>query len=323
MKKILITGAAGQIGTELTSALRDKYGRENVIATDVRLPQDSSLKHDGIFDLLDVLNPHQITRLIQKYDVSTVYHLAALLSASGESRPNLAWQVNVNGLYHILEAARQYRCVLFFPSSIGAFGPTTPKNNTPQDTIQRPDTIYGVTKVTGELLCDYYHKRFGLDTRGLRFPGLISHVTEPGGGTTDYAVSIFYDAIKYKRFTCYLKPDTRLDMMYMPDAIRAMIELMEAEGSKLIHRNSFNVTAMNFTPQEICKEIKKYIPEFEIEYEIDPVRQAIADSWPNYMDDSSARQEWGWRPEYDLPKMTKDMIEVLSKKLSDFSVSKV
>ena len=323
MKKILITGAAGQIGTELTSALRDKYGRENVIATDVRLPQNSSLKHDGIFDLLDVLNPHQITRLIQKYDVSTVYHLAALLSASGESRPNLAWQVNVNGLYHILEAARQYRCVLFFPSSIGAFGPTTPKNNTPQDTIQRPDTIYGVTKVTGELLCDYYHKRFGLDTRGLRFPGLISHVTEPGGGTTDYAVSIFYDAIKYKRFTCYLKPDTRLDMMYMPDAIRAMIELMEAEGSKLIHRNSFNVTAMNFTPQEICKEIKKYIPEFEIEYEIDPVRQAIADSWPNYMDDSSARQEWGWRPEYDLPKMTKDMIEVLSKKLSDFSVSKV
>jgi nucleoside-diphosphate-sugar epimerase len=323
MKKILITGAAGQIGTELTSALRDKYGRENVIATDVRLPQDSSSKPDGIFDLLDVLDAHKITRVMQKYEIGTVYHLAALLSASGESRPNLAWQVNVNGLYHILEAARQYRCVLFFPSSIGAFGPTTPKNNTPQDTVQRPDTIYGVTKVTGELLCDYYYKRFALDTRGLRFPGLISHVTEPGGGTTDYAVSIFYDAIKYKRFTCYLKPDTRLDMMYMPDAIRAMIELMEAQGSKLIHRNSFNVTAMNFTPQELGKEIKKHIPEFEIEYEIDPVRQAIADSWPDYMDDSAARNEWGWRPEYDLPKMTKDMIKVLSKKLSDFSVSKV
>jgi nucleoside-diphosphate-sugar epimerase len=315
MKKILIAGAAGQIGTEFTGVLRGRYGRENVIATDVRMPSDASLSSEGIFDILDVTDPNQITRLMQKYEVGTIYHLAALLSATGESRPNLAWKVNVNGLYNILEAARQYQCALFFPGSIGAFGPTTPKDNTPQDTIMRPTTMYGITKVAGELLCDYYFKRFGVDTRGLRFPGLISHVAEPGGGTTDYAVSIFYDAIKYRRFTCYLKPDTCLDMMYMPDALRAMIELMEANPTRLLHRNAFNLTAMNFTPAELTREIQKHIPEFEIEYEIDPVRQAIADSWPNYMDDSCARQEWGWKPEYDLPRMTKEMIEVLSKKL--------
>jgi nucleoside-diphosphate-sugar epimerase len=316
MKKILIAGAAGQIGTELTGVLRGRYGRENVIATDVRVPSDSSLSSDGIFDILDVTDQNQITRLMQKYEVGTIYHLAALLSATGESRPNLAWKVNVNGLYNMLEAARQYKCALFFPSSIGAFGPTTPKDNTPQDTIMRPNTMYGITKVAGELLCDYYYKRFGVDIRGLRFPGLISHVAVPGGGTTDYAVSIFYEAIKHRKFTCYLSSDTCLDMMYMPDALRAMIELMEADPSYLIHRNAYNVTAMNFTPKEVAEEIRKYIPEFEIEYEIDPVRQAIADSWPNYMDDSCARQEWGWKPEYDLSKMTKEMITVLSKKLS-------
>ena len=315
MKKILITGAAGQIGTELTEDLRKRYGRENVIASDVCMPTEPGLSSDSIYDILDVTDSNQITRVMQKYEVGIVYHLAALLSASGESRPNLAWKVNVNGLYNILEAARQYQCALFFPSSIGAFGPNTPKDNTPQDTIMKPNTMYGITKVTGELLCDYYYKRFGIDTRGLRFPGLISHETEPGGGTTDYAVSIFYDAIRYRKFTCYLKPDTCLDMMYMPDAVRAMIELMEANSSGLIHRNSFNLTAMNFTPAEIAEEIRKHIPEFEIEYEIDPVRQAIADSWPNYMDDSCARQEWGWKPEYDLPRMTKEMIEVLSRKL--------
>lgn len=317
LKKILITGAAGQIGTELTAALRERCGRANVIASDIRVPSDEGLRHNGWFEFLDVLDPHPITRVMQKYEVGTVYHLAAVLSATGESRPNVAWQVNVNGLYNILEAARQYHCSLFFPSSIGAFGPSTPKDGTPQETIQRPDTIYGVTKVAGELICDYYHKRFGLDTRGLRFPGLISYVTEPGGGTTDYAVSIFYDAIKYQKYTCYLKPETCLDMMYMPDAIRAMIELMEADGSKLAHRNAFNVTAMNFTPAQIASEIKKHIPKFEIEYEIDPVRQAIADSWPNSMDDSAARKEWGWKPQYDLAQMTKEMIEVLSKKLLD------
>lgn len=317
MKKILITGAAGQIGTELTAALRERYGRANVIASDIRVPSDEGLRDNGLFEFLDVLDPHPITRVMQKYEVGTVYHLAAVLSATAESRPNVAWQVNVNGLYNILEAARQYHCALFFPSSVGAFGPSTPKDKTPQETIQRPDTIYGVTKVAGELICDYYHRRFGLDTRGLRFPGLISSEAEPGGGTTDYAVSIFYDAVKYQKFTCYLEPDTCLDMMYMPDAIRAMIELMEADGSKLAHRNAFNVTAMNFTPAQIASEIKKHISKFEVEYEIDPVRQAIADSWPNSMDDSAARKEWGWKPEYGLAKMTKEMIEVLSKKLLD------
>ncbi len=315
MKKILITGAAGQIGTELTEALRARYGRENVIATDLRLPADLSLSQNGIFDTLDVLDTNQITRLMQKHEIGTIYHLAALLSATGESSPNLAWKVNVNGLYNMLETARQYKCALFFPSSIGAFGPNTPKDNTPQDTIMRPTTMYGITKVAGELLCDYYFKRFGVDSRGLRFPGLISHVAEPGGGTTDYAVSIFYDAIRYKKFTCYLRPDTCLDMMYMPDALRAMIELMESEPALLIHRNAYNLTAMNFTPAEIAAEIEKHLPDFEIEYEVDPARQAIADSWPNYMDDSCARQEWGWRPEYDLPRMAKEMIEVLSRKL--------
>jgi nucleoside-diphosphate-sugar epimerase len=221
----------------------------------------------------------------------------------------------MNGLYNMLEAARQYGCSLFFPSSIGAFGPSTPKEDTPQDTIQRPDTIYGVTKVAGELLCDYYHKRFGLDTRGVRFPGLISHETEPGGGTTDYAVSIFFHALKHKKYTCYLRENTSLDMMYMPDAVRSMIGLMEADGSKLEHRNAFNIAAMNFTPAILADEIRKHVPEFVIDYEVDPVRQAIADSWPDYMCDSAARKEWGWAPEYDLPKMVADMIENISDRL--------
>jgi nucleoside-diphosphate-sugar epimerase len=238
-----------------------------------------------------------------------------VLSAIGESRPGVAWQINMNGLYNFLEASRQYQMALFFPSSIGAFGKSTPQDGTPQDTIQRPDTIYGVTKVAGELLCDYYFKRFKVDTRGVRFPGLISHVAEPGGGTTDYAVSIFYEAIRHKKFTCYLKPDTYLDMMYMPDALRAMVELMEADPSKLIHRNSFNVSAMHFTPEQLATEIKKHVRGFEIEYDIDPVRQAIADSWPNYMDDSCARKEWGWKPEYDMSRMAKDMMEKLTAKL--------
>jgi nucleoside-diphosphate-sugar epimerase len=252
---------------------------------------------------------------MQMHEIGTIYHLAAILSATGESRPGVAWQINMNGLYNMLEAARQYQCSLFFPSSIGAFGPLTPQDNTPQDTIQRPDTIYGVTKVAGELLCDYYHKRFGLDTRGVRFPGLISYETEPGGGTTDYAVDIFYQAIRHKKYTCYLKTDTWLDMMYMPDAIRAMIQLMEADGSGLVHRNAFNLTAMSFTPKMLADEIRKHIPEFAINYDIDHVRQAIADSWPNSMDDSCARSEWGWKPEYDLARMTQEMIDLLSRKL--------
>jgi nucleoside-diphosphate-sugar epimerase len=315
MKKILVTGAVGQIGSELTTALRRRYGKDKVVATDIRMPADVELRDAGPFEFLDVTDPNHITRVMQIHDVGTIYHLGAILSAVGESRPGVAWQINMNGLYNFLEAARQYQCSLFFPSSIGAFGISTPQDNTPQDTIQRPDTIYGVTKVAGELLCEYYHKRFGLDTRGVRFPGLISYETEPGGGTTDYAVDIFYQAIRHKKYTCYLKPDTCLDMMYMPDALNAMIGLMEADGAKLIHRNAFNVTAMSFTPKMLTEEIRKYIPEFMIDFEIDPVRQAIADSWPNSMDDSCARREWGWKPEYDLARMTREMIDVLSRKL--------
>ncbi len=316
MKTILVTGAVGQIGSELTIALRKKYGENKVIATDIKMPTDHDLRDSGPFEFLDCLDPHHITRVMQIHNADTIFHLAAILSAVGESKPNQAWQINVNGLYNMLEAARQYHCALFFPSSIGVFGPSTPKKNTPQETIQRPRTMYGVSKLTGELLCEYYHSRFGLDTRGARFPGLISYETEPGGGTTDYAVEIFYEAIKHKKYTCYLKPDTSLDMMYMPDAIRAMIELMEANPLKLKHRNAYNITAMNFTPEKIAAEIKKSIHGFEISYQIDPARQAIADSWPDYMDDSCAREEWGWKPTYTLATMTADMLSKLAGKIN-------
>ena len=315
MKTILISGALGQIGSELTIALRKRYGDGNVIATDIRMPTDRVLRDSGPFEFLDVLDENHITRVMQQYRIDTIFHMGAILSAIGESRPNVAWRINVGGLYNMLEAARQYKCALFFPSSIGAFGPSTPKDSTPQDTIMRPKTMYGVTKLAGELLCDYYFQRFSVDTRGLRFPGLISYETEPGGGTTDYAVAIFFEAIKHKKFTCYLRGDTSLDMMYMPDAIRAMIELMEADPRRLIHRNAFNLTAMNFTPEVLAAQIRQAIPEFEINYDVDPIRQAIADSWPNYMDDSAARQEWGWKHQYDLPGMAIDMIEVLSTRL--------
>lgn len=315
MKTILISGALGQIGSELTIALRKRYGDSNVIATDIRMPTDRVLRDSGPFEFLDVLDENHITRVMQQYRIDTIFHMGAILSAIGETRPNVAWRINVGGLYNMLEAARQYKCALFFPSSIGVFGPSTPKDNTPQDTIMRPETMYGVTKLAGELLCDYYFQRFSVDTRGLRFPGLISYETEPGGGTTDYAVAIFFDAIKHKKFTCYLRGDTSLDMMYMPDAIRAMIELMEADPDRLIHRNAFNLTAMNFTPEVLAAQIRQAIPGFEINYDVDPVRQAIADSWPNYMDDSAARREWGWKHQYDLPRMTKEMIEVLSTRL--------
>ena len=252
MKKMLVTGAIGQIGSELVSALRQRYGADTVVATDIRMPTDKELRDGGPFEFLDVTDSNHITRVMSMYEIGTIYHLAAVLSAVGESRPNIAWQINMNGLYHVLEAARQYKCQIFFPSSIGAFGPGTPQDQTPQDTIQRPDTMYGVTKVAGELLCDYYYKRFNVDARGVRFPGLISYVAEPGGGTTDYSVAIFYEAIRHKKFTCYLRPNTYLDMMYMPDALRAIIELMEADGTKLIHRNAFNISAMSFNPDQLA-----------------------------------------------------------------------
>ncbi len=312
MDSILVTGAAGQIGAELVPALRDRYGAARVIATDIRIPTVST---DGPFEHLDCTKPDQIQELVRRYGVRTIYHLAAMLSAIAEEKPQAAWELNMGGLYHVLETARQYRCAVFFPSSIGAFGATTPPDQTPQDTVQRPTTIYGVTKVSGELLADYYARRFGVDIRGLRLPGLISHVALPGGGTTDYAVEIFYQAIRYRHYRCFLQPDTALDMMYMPDAIRAILQLMEADPARLIHRNAFNITAMNFTPERLAAEIRKHIPDFRIDYEIDPMRQAIADSWPRSVDDSAARAEWGWSPRYDIEAMTTDMLETLGVKL--------
>jgi len=315
MKKILVTGAAGQIGSELTMALREKYGNENVIATGHKTEPDETLRCSGPFHFIDCSEINTVAEIVKKYRVETIYHLAALLSAVAEKNPQLAWDVNMNGLYNVLEVARRYKCAVFTPSSIGAFGPGTPLDNTPQDTIQRPNTMYGVTKVAGELLCDYYFKKFGVDTRGVRYPGIISYKTLPGGGTTDYAVEIYYEAIKHKKYTSYINRGTHLDMMYMPDALTAAIDLMDANPDKLQHRNAFNVSSMSVAPENIADEIRKIIPEFTLDYKADPLRQAIADSWPNNMDDSAARQEWGWEPTYNLESMTKDMIERLSQKL--------
>jgi nucleoside-diphosphate-sugar epimerase len=314
MKRILVTGAVGQIGSELTVLLRERYGAENVLATDIKEP-GKKLQSSGPFEKMDCTEFIAVKDTIGKFKCDTIYHLAALLSAVAEENPQLAWKVNIDGLYYVLEAAREYKCSVFTPSSIGAFGPSTPGKNTPQDTIQRPNTMYGVTKVSGELLCDYYYYRFGVDTRGLRYPGIISHETLPGGGTTDYAVDIFYQAIKNKKYTCFLKKGTNLDMMYMPDALNAAVKLMETDQERLIHRNAFNVSAMSFAPEDIAAEIRKIIPEFVMDYDTDSLRQAIADSWPDCMDDSAAREEWGWKPEYDLTAMTKDMIRELTKKL--------
>jgi nucleoside-diphosphate-sugar epimerase len=316
MRRILVTGALGQIGSELVVALRARYGSEAVIASDIRLPPLEILRPGERFEFLDSTNARQVQDIVRNGEVGTIYHLAALLSATSEEKPHVAWELNMGGLYKVLEVARQHDCKVFFPSSIGAFGPGTPKDNTPQDTIQRPTTMYGVTKVAGELLCDYYNRRFGVDTRGLRFPGLISYAAPPGGGTTDYAVAIFYDAIRYGRYTCFLKPDTRLDMMYMPDALAALIALMEANPKKLVHRNSFNVTAMNFTPEELAAAIRKHIPAFEMRYSVDPTRQGIADSWPNSLDCSAARAEWGFAPQFGLEAMVEDMLGKLRARIS-------
>lgn len=314
MRRTLVTGALGQIGAELVPALRARVGSDAVVASDIRVPAGAG-SEDGPFEVLDVTNVRQLQDLVRRYEVGTIYHLAALLSATSEERPHVAWELNLGGLYKALEVARENRCALFFPSSIAAFGPSTPRLATPQDTVQRPNTIYGVTKVAGELLCDYYAKRFHVDVRGLRFPGLVSHAAPPGGGTTDYAVAIFHAALRHGSYDCFLGPDTRLDMMYMPDAIRAVLELMDADPARLLHRNAFNVTAAAFTPAELAAEIQKQLPEFRVFYDVDPVRQAIADSWPQSLDDSAARAEWGWRPEYDLATMTVDMLDKLRAKL--------
>lgn len=314
MKRILVTGSSGQIGTELKRLLIERFGMENVVGSDLKEPAAEFLR-EGPFERLDVTCVQEMERVIEKYRIDTVFHLAAILSAVGERNPHLAWKVNMDGLYNVLELSRKHGCAVFVPSSIAAFGPGTPKQNTPQDTLQRPTSMYGVTKVAGELLCDYYFSRYGVDVRGVRYPGIISNETLPGGGTTDYAVEIFYEAIRTKRFTCFLKPETALDMMYMPDALNAAIQLMEAPAEQLVHRNAFNVTAMSITPATLAAEIRRHIPEFEIEYQIDPMRQAIADSWPDSLDDSAARREWGWTPQYDLESMTLDMIQTLKIKL--------
>lgn len=312
MKRIMVTGAVGQIGSELTLALRERYGSDNVVACGRKTQPSPELRDSGPFEFADCTEEERLDEVVKRYDVGTIYHLAAILSAVAEAKPQLAWDVNINGLYNVLEVAREAKCAVFVPSSIGAFGPGTPLDDTPQDTVQRPNTMYGVTKVAGELLCDYYHKRFGVDTRGLRYPGIISNVTPPGGGTTDYAVEIYYEAIKQKKYTCFLKQGTYLDMMYMPDALTAAVTLMETDPSKLKHRNAFNVTAMSFAPEHVEAEIRKHIPGFTMDYNVDPVRQAIASSWPNKMNDTAAREEWGWAPTFDLPKMTTDMLKVLS-----------
>ncbi|GIM48099.1 L-threonine 3-dehydrogenase [Collibacillus ludicampi] len=315
MKKILVTGALGQIGSELVMKMRDIYGSEHVIASDIR-KNESELVQSGPFEILDVMDAKAMFEIAKKYRVDTIIHLAALLSATAEAKPLLAWNLNMGGLMNALEVARELRCQFFTPSSIGAFGPTTPKDHTPQDTIQRPTTMYGINKVSGELLCDYYYYKYGVDTRGLRFPGLISYVTPPGGGTTDYAVEIYYEAVQKGRYTSYIAKGTYMDMMYMPDALHAIIMLMEADASRLKHRNSFNVTAMSVEPEDIASEIRKHIPEFQMDYNVDPVRQAIAESWPNSLDVTAAKEEWGFKAEYDLKKMTQDMLAKLSEKFS-------
>lgn len=309
MKKILVTGASGQIGSELIIELRKSYGDENVVASDINKP---TTEQTGPFETLDVTDGKKMYEIAKKYEVDTIIHLASLLSATAEANPQKAWHLNMGGLMNALEVARERQLKFFTPSSIASFGPTTPPDQTPQDTLQRPTTMYGVTKVSGELLCDYYYHKYGVDTRGVRFPGLISYVTPPGGGTTDYAVEIYYEAIKNKSYTSFIAKGTPMDMMYMPDAIQAIIDLMEANPDRLKHRNAFNVSAFSAGPEDFEKAIQKYIPEFKLSYDVDPLRQQIAESWPNSLDTSAAEEEWGFRIQYDLDRMTKDMLEKIS-----------
>ncbi|WP_017547403.1 L-threonine 3-dehydrogenase [Salinicoccus carnicancri] len=313
MKRIIITGALGQIGTELTLKLRERYGEENVLPTDIKEPADEQLKGKP-FKILDVRDMDRLKEVAETFKPDTIMHMAALLSATCEKDPQLAWDINMGGLVNALELAREFNLQFFTPSSIGAFGPSTPKENTPQITVQRPTTMYGVNKVAGELLCDYYFEKFGVDTRGVRFPGLISHVKEPGGGTTDYAVEIYFEAIGTGRYTSYIDKDTNMDMMYMDDAIDAVIKLMEADGSRLEDRNAFNVTAMSINPEMVANEIRKHIPAFEVDYDVDPVRQGIAESWPNAIDASHAVRQWGFNPKYNLSNMTAVMLDAIKER---------
>ncbi|MCJ8007804.1 L-threonine 3-dehydrogenase [Lederbergia wuyishanensis] len=314
MKKIMITGALGQIGTELVIKLRELYGEENVVVTDIR-KNESVAATSGPFEILDVTDGKRMLEIAKKYQVDTIMHLAAMLSAVAEAKPLVAWDINMGGLVNALETSRELGLQMFTPSSIGSFGPSTPKDDTPQVTIQRPTTMYGVNKVSGELLCDYYFAKFGVDTRGVRFPGLISYMAPPGGGTTDYAVEIYYDAVEKGRYNSFIDKGTYMDMMYMPDALQAIVQLMEADPALLKHRNAYNITAMSVEPEDIAKEISLHIPNFDINYTIDPVRQSIAESWPNSIDDTAAREDWGFKPEYNLAKMTKDMLEKIELKI--------
>lgn len=316
MKNILIIGATGQIGSELTMELRKRYGNDHVVAGYIHGSEPKGeLKESGPSEVVDVTDAEMIAAAVKKYHIDTIYNLAALLSVVAESKPKLAWKIGIDGLWNVLEVARENGCAVFTPSSIGSFGLSTPHVGTPQDTIQRPRTMYGVTKVTTELLSDYYFTKYGVDTRAVRFPGLISNVTLPGGGTTDYAVDIYYAAVRGEKFVCPLKPGTLMDMMYMPDALNGAIKLMEADPSRLIHRNAFNIASMSFAPETIYEAIRREVPGFEMEYQPDPLKQSIADSWPDSMDDSCARQEWDWKPEYDLEAMTRDMLAKLRARL--------
>jgi len=314
--KILVTGATGQIGSELTIELRRRYDGDNVVAAGHSRKPSDKLRESGPFEVVDVTDKESIERIVKKYGINTIYHLAATLSAVGEQNPQLAWNLNINGLYNILEIARENKMKVFWPSSIAVFGQSAPRVNTPQETILIPSTMYGVTKVAGELLCNYYFVRFGLDVRSVRYPGIISSETPPGGGTTDYAVEIFYEAIRNKRYTCFVSEKTVLPMMYMPDCISAAIGVMEADQSRIKCRTSYNVTGMSFSAGELAAEIQKYICDFKCEYKPD-FRQKIADSWPKSIDDSIARKEWGWKPKYNLSSMTKDMIEKLGKRFAE------
>ena len=313
--KILVIGAGGQLGSELTQTLWHRYGRAHVIATDIKDP--GGVLSQGHFEILDVLNQKLLFEFIKKNQITQIYHLAAVLSATGEKNPKFAWHLNMDGLIHVLDAAVEFKIEkVYWPSSIAVFGPNTPKHNAPQNTIMDPATIYGISKLAGERWCDWYYHKHGLDVRSLRYPGLIGYKTKPGGGTTDYAVDIFFKALTEKEYVCFLKPDTYLPMMYMDDAVKATLDLMEAPAEKIKVRSSYNIAAMSFSPAEIAEEIKKLIKEFSISYQPD-FRQGIADSWPGSIDDSSARKDWGWKHEFNLKAMTEDILEKLPRYLPE------
>ena len=312
-QKILVTGALGQIGSELVPTLREMFGNENVIATDYKKEPSEEFRNAGSFEKADVRNKEELKALIEKYEINTIYHLAGVLSAVGEKNPDTAWDINITGLKNILELSVQYKIhKLFWPSSIAVFGPTTPLENTPQKTILEPTTMYGVTKVAGELLCQYYHIKYGLDVRSLRYPGIISWKTLPGGGTTDYAVAIYYEALKKNSYNCFVSENTVLPMMYMDDAVKATIQLMEVESEKITIRTSYNLTAVSFSAKELANNVAKYIDGFTCTFNPDE-RQMIADSWPSTIDDSKAREDWGWEHQFNLDKISIDMIKNLTK----------